>query len=152
MDYDCETIELEAQPTLSIRTRTSIGDMPQTLDEGYGTIAGYLNDLGEKPAGSPYVAYFNMDMENLDIELGIPVGKELQGQGRITVCQMPGGTAATCVHTGPYDGLKEAYRALSQWIQEQGHQMAGVAYEVYVDDPRDTPPEQLRTRILFPLK
>lgn len=77
MDFQCEIREQVAQPTLSIRTRTPIGDLPRLLGESYDKIAGYLAELGEEPAGAPFAAYYNMDMQDLDVEIGFPVGKSL---------------------------------------------------------------------------
>ena len=36
-------------------------------------IAQYLAEQSEQPAGAPFVAYYNMDMQNLDVEIGFPV-------------------------------------------------------------------------------
>jgi effector-binding domain-containing protein len=37
-------------------------------------------------------------------------------------------------------------------MEENGYQPTGVAYEVYLNDPDETPPEELQTQIAFPLK
>jgi len=42
-----------------------------------------LNELGEKPLEAAFAAYYNMDMENLDVEMGFPVAKPLAGRGEI---------------------------------------------------------------------
>jgi len=122
------------------------------LGETYGAVAQYLGELGEYPAGPPYAAYYNDDMENLDIEAGFPVARELEGRGDIEAGEMPGGKAATCMHIGPYDDIEAAYNAMSKWIKEHGLEPTGVAYEMYLNDPDEVPPEELQTQILFPLK
>jgi effector-binding domain-containing protein len=152
MSYKCEVKEQSAQPALSIRTRTAVQDLAQVLGEAYGAIAQYLGELGEQPAGPPFTAYYNMDMQDLDVEIGFPVYKRLPGKDDIKASDIPGGKAATCLHTGPYSGIGPAYNALSQWIKDNGYEVTGVAYEVYLDDPAQTPPQELRTQILFPLK
>lgn len=38
-----------------------------------------------------------------------------------------------------------------QWIKENGHTPAGVVYEFYLNDPSETPENELQTRIVFPL-
>jgi hypothetical protein len=43
----------------------------------------YLKELDEYLAYVPYVAYHNMDMQNLDIEIGFPVAKELESKNDI---------------------------------------------------------------------
>jgi len=152
MSYKCEVKEQSAQPALSIRTRTAVQDLAQVLGEAYGAMAQYLGELGEQPAGPPFTAYYNMDMQDLDVEIGFPVYKRLPGKDDIKASEIPGGKAATCLHTGPYSEIAPAYNALSEWIKDNGYEVTGVAYEVYLDDPAQTPPQELRTQILFPLK
>ena len=152
MVYHCEVREQPAQPALSIRARTSVQDLPAVIGKAYGAIAQYVGGLGEAPAGPPFAAYYNMDMQDLDVEMGFPVRKPMAGQGEIKAGQIPGGKAATCLHTGPYSDLRLAYQALWDWIKERGFQTTGVVYEMYLNDPTQTPPQELKTLLSFPLK
>ena len=152
MSYKCEIKELSLKPALSIRARTPVQELPQVLERAYGAIAQYLGELGEQPAGPPYAAYYNMDMQNLDVEIGFPVSYKLSGKGDIQPSEIPRGKAAACLYTGPYSEIEPVYHALSKWINDNGYEVSGVAYEMYLNDPRDTPPEELKTQILFPLK
>jgi effector-binding domain-containing protein len=151
MSYACEIKEQAAQPVLSVRTRTTVQDMPKLMGEVFGAIAQYLGMSGAAPAGAPFAAYYNMDMQDLDIEMGFPVSNVLPGKDNIQASEMPAGKYGSCIYTGPYDKMKPAYDALAQFVQEKGYEATGVAYEVYLNDP-ETPPEKLQTQILFPLK
>jgi effector-binding domain-containing protein len=151
MSYECEAKEQPTQPTSSIRTSTPVQDLPQVLGKAYGAIGQYLGELGEQPVGPPFAAYYNLDMQNLDVEIGFPVSRRLPGKDDIEASQIPGGKVATCIYTGPYSEMEPAYNALSQWIEDNGYQAIGVAYEMYLDDPAQTPPQELKTQILFPL-
>lgn len=152
MTFPCEIKEKDPQPTLSIRARTPIQGLPQLLGESYGKIAAYLAELGEEPAGAPFTAYYNMDMHDLDVEVGFPVTKAIQGQGEIQANQVPGGKLGYALHTGRYGDIAPAYDALTQYVKEQGYEPTGVSYEFYLNDPDETPQEQLETQIVFPLK
>ena len=152
MTYHCELINQPARTTLSIRLRSAVKDLPEVLPRAYRTIGDYLDAVGERPGGPPYAAYFNMDMNDLDIEAGVTIAGELPGEGPIRPGAIPSGRAAACVHVGPYDDLPKAYEALGQWIAQEGLEPAGVAYEIYVDDPMEVPPETLKTQIVMPLK
>ncbi|MGD1993309.1 MAG: GyrI-like domain-containing protein [Anaerolineae bacterium] len=151
MSYKCKVEERSAQPTLAIRTRTSVEHLPKILGQSYGAIGQYLGELGEQPVGPPFSAYYNMDMQDLDVEIGFPVARELPGRGEIQAGEIPGGRMATCLYTGPYSEMEPAYDALTRFIEENGYQPTGVAYEVYLSDPDETPSEALQTQILFPL-
>ena len=152
MSYTCEVKERPAQPALSIRTKTPVQNLPQVLGKVYGDIAKYLGALGEHPAGPPFAAYYNMDMQNLDVEIGFPVARTINGKGDIRAGEIPGGKVVTCLYTGPYSDIAPAYDALAQWIKDNGYTATGVSYEMYLDDPSDTSPQELKTQIVFPLK
>jgi effector-binding domain-containing protein len=152
MSYNCEVKEQLTQATLSIRTRTPVQDLAQILGKAYGAIAQYLGELGEQPAGPPFAAYYNMDMQDLDVEAGFPVSRRLSGKGDIKASEIPGGKVATCLYTGPYSEIEPAYTALSQWITDNGYEATGVVYEMYLNDPTQTPPQELKTQIVFTLR
>ncbi len=152
MSYNCEFIEQEPQPTLSIRTTTSLKNLPQELGNAYGAIEQYLGEIGEQPSGAPYAAYFTFDTDNIDLEIGFPVPKALPEKNEIKATQLPGGMLARCLYTGPYNKIEPAYNALTEWVNENGYEATGVAYEFYLNDAGETPPEELMTQIVFPLK
>ena len=121
------------------------------LGNAYEAIMRYLIELRMEPAGPPFVAYYNMDMSDLDIEIGFPVPVSLPGKGDIQASEVPEGKAATCLYTGPYSDIGQGYEALTAWINEHGYQPTGVAYEFYLNDPNITPPQELMTQIVFPV-
>ncbi|OQY41540.1 MAG: AraC family transcriptional regulator [Anaerolineaceae bacterium 4572_78] len=152
MAYTCDLVERPTQPTLSIRTSSAVQDLPDVLGQSYGAISQYLAVLGESPAGAPFVGYYNMDMQDLDIEIGFPVSKELSGKGNIQTSEIQGGKFAATLHIGSYGEIESAYDALSRWMNENGHDSIGVSYEIYLNDPTRVQPNELQTKILFPLK
>lgn len=152
MDYRCELLDRPAQPTLVIRTRAAVQNLPQVIGPAYGAVFQYAGRLGVQPSGAPFVAYHNMDMQDLDMEIGFPFAQKLPGEGQVLAGEIPGGKAAACLHVGPYDQLGAAYEALHQWMQANGHVPAGVAYEFYLNDPQGTPPAELQTQLVFPLQ
>jgi len=150
MTYQCEIKDQAAQPTLSLRTHAAVGQLPQVLGQTFGAIMQYLGELGEQPVGAPFVAYYNMDMQNLDIEIGFPVSHPLPDRGELKYGALPAGKIATTMHIGPYDSIAPAYDALTQYIQANRYTPTGVAYEIYFSDPA-TPPDKIQTQIVFPL-
>lgn len=152
MKFKCEVREQEAQPALAMRVRTPVDKLPQIMGESYASIAHYLGELGKEPAGPPFVVYYNMDMQDLDIEMGIPVGSDIPGRGEIHMTELPAGKMGTCLYTGPYNEIEQGYNVLSDWVVEHHYESSGVAYEVYLNDPSVTPPQELQTLIVFPLK
>jgi effector-binding domain-containing protein len=150
--YHCEVKELPSRLVLCIRLRTPLSKLPQRLGGAYGAITAYLADHLLAPAGDPFVAYYNMDMQDLDIEAVIPVARKLPGRGNIQCREFPGGKAAICLHVGPYSQVGAAYEVLNEWLKANQLQGTGIAYEFYLNDPAVTPPEALKTEIAMPLK
>jgi effector-binding domain-containing protein len=152
MSYQCQLIDRPAQPVASIRTRTKVENLSQVLGQAYGAIAQYLGQTGLHPTGEPFTAYYNMDMQDLDIEVGYPVSGKFTGKDAIQPGEIPAGKAVTCLHVGPYDKMKEAYETMDEWMKANRVEPSGVCYEFYLNDPQQTPPEALQTRIMFMLK
>jgi len=150
--YVCELREAQPRPTLAMRFRTPISGLSGRLGEIYGTLFHYMQEQGAVPAGPPYVAYYNMDMSNLDVEAGIPVTAALPGRGDIVAGNVPGGQQAVCLHVGPYGECGPAYDALMGWMAAHGYAAAGAAYEFYLNDPALVAPDALQTEIMFPVK
>jgi effector-binding domain-containing protein len=152
VEYECELQERPAQSTLAIRVSTSVQDLPKLMGQAFGEIEQHLAAVCGQIAGPPFVAYHNMDMQNLEVEIGFPVSRALPGQGDIGAGEIPAGKVATCLHIGPYSEIPAAYQALSEWMESQGYSPTGVAYEIYLSDPNETPPQELMTQIVFPLR
>jgi len=68
--------------------------------------------------------------------------------------QIPGGKTAVLTFKGPYSGLEAAYHSLfGNWLPDSGEEPADQpCYEIYLNDPRETAPEELLTEICLPLK
>lgn len=147
-----EIIEENVQPVLAIRTRTPLANLPQVIGQSYGAIMQYMAEIGEQPANAPYIAYYNMDMEDLDVEMGFPVGKKIPGKEQIQPGEIPGGKKAACLYKGPYSEMESTYGQLMKWVEEQGHKLTGVFYEYYLNSPQEVPESELLTRIVLPLK
>lgn len=151
MAYRCELVDVVAQPTLVVRTRTTLERLPKVLGPAWGAIVAHAGSLGAQPTGMPFVAYHNTDMSDLDVEIGLPFAQALHGEGDVEASEIPAGRAVATVHVGPYERIGKAYEAILAWLDEQGLAPAGPSYEHYIDDPADTPSEALRTRIVWPV-
>lgn len=148
----CELREQSARPALVVRTTTSMRELQRALGRAFMVVAQYLGEMGEAPAGPPFVAYHNDDMEHLDVEIGFPVDHSLPAKGDVQPSEIPGGEQAVCTFVGPYTEISSAYDTLSRWLRERRLEPVGMVYEFYLNDPATTPPQELQTQIVFPLK
>lgn len=146
-----ELTDQEAQPVLFIRTRTSMAQLPQVIGSAYGKIMQYLNEIGAAPADAPYTAYYNMDMDDLDVEMGFPIDRQLPGREEIDFRVIEAGKYLSCLYTGPYSGMEEPYNKMAKWIEDNNCQATGISYEYYYNDPGSVPESELITKIVMPV-
>ncbi len=145
-----EMIDQNEQPTAAIRVRTKVELLPGLIGESYAKIGAYLGELGELPANTPFVAYHNMDMADLDVEIGFPVRRALPAKGEIQPGSIPAGKRVTAIHRGPYSEMEPTYRDMMNWIAEKKLNPDGTAYEYYFNGP-DLPMEEMLTMVVMPV-
>ncbi len=151
MEYQFELTDEREQPLLSIRKRTSVSKLPQELGTAYEAIIQYLGEIGEKTEGPAFAAYYNMEMEDLDVEMGFLVPMPIAGKGEIQASSIPAGKQVSYLYKGPYKEMEPVYNALMAWVAENGMKPTGVSYEFYYNSPMDVPESELLTKIIFPL-
>jgi effector-binding domain-containing protein len=152
MDIKCEKVQKAERHALVVRTVTSIQNLPQMIGSSYHKIMALMGEYGEQPADMPFVAYYNMDMQKLEVEIGFPTAKPLPGREDVQAVVYPAVEVATCMHAGPYDAMVPTYEALTAWIAAQGREPSGVVFEYYLNDPAEVGEEKLLTRIEMLLK
>jgi AraC family transcriptional regulator len=84
----------------------------------------------------------------------LEVGPKARGKGEVRIQEIPGGTFAVAVHEGPYAGFAETYAGL--FAEVAGGPIDGRPWtlgdapsiEKYLNDPRKTKPEDLRTEVM----
>jgi len=152
MTFDLKVEEQATQPVLSIRTKTPMENLPAIIGDSYGKIMKYMTELGAQPAYAPFTAYYNLDMQNLDVEMGFPVAGQFADKDDIKAGQIPSGQIVSCMYKGAYSEMEAPYKEIMQWIEEQGYEPTGVFYEYYYNSPAEVPESELLTKIVIPLK
>jgi len=151
MNYVCQITDEKDQHFLKIKKRTPAQEIPIVLGTCYGEILTYMHEVNLKMSGAPFVIYYNMDMNDLEIDICIPLAVESKGRGHIQSDKMDKGQYISTLHIGPYQTLNNAYRSVTEYIQTNNIAITGIAYEFYLNDPQEVAPEDLQTRIMFKL-
>ena len=148
-----ELIQQAEQFTLHVRLKTSVGGLNEAFDKNFALIESYLSEIGEQPAAAPYAAYYNHDMQDLDVEMGFPVAKALPGRDEIKAGIIPAFEQAVCgIHKGSYNSLDETYGQIYQYIADNNFEISGAHYDFYISNPDNTSENELITRIAIPVK
>ena len=144
-----EILQKREQPTLFIRTKTKAENLPSLIGESYGKMEAYLKEIGEYMSEVPYVAYYNMDMQNLDVEIGFPVDKPLSGTEEIKAGSIPAGKVAFCMYRGAYSEIEATYDEMAKWMRNSNYNPVGTVYEHYYNGP-GFPESEMLTMIIMP--
>lgn len=85
----------------------------------------------------------------------IPADYQVTDSGGLSLIldQLAPGDYAMSTYIGPYDNLAQEWSSLTTYCEKTvRRQISGnPAFEVYVNDPSDTPPSQLITELYMPL-
>lgn len=105
------------------------------------------------------IAVFYDDPQSVpEADLRSQAGFEIKGASDLSdpleEATLPGGRQAVLTYTGPYAGLPAAYDELfGVWLPASGEEPADApSFEVYLNTPMDTAPEDLVTELHLPLK
>ena len=159
MSESGEISVVEVTPLLvaGIRRKGSYGRIPQMI----GELAEFAVRREIGPAGPPIFLCHEKSAEdasqadaagNADIEVTFPVTGRTRPEGDISTYVLPGGMMARVLHKGPYQECAPTYAKLFAWLESRGKKVTGPIREIYLNDPREVPPDEILTEILAPVE
>jgi len=153
MPYEVQISEEPTQQIAAIKIHTSLSRIANDIAAGFGSLMHALTGEGVAPSGPPLLVYHNVIDEETagDVEICVPVSGPFSSDSDVYGRELEGGTMATTVHRGPYEQIAPAYHTLTGWISEHGHELVGPPRETYLNDPQVIAPEDLLTRVDFPI-
>lgn len=92
--------------------------------------------------------------ENIRYDACLVVGPGVSPAGEVGVQEVAGGSYVKALHKGPFDRLINTYAwVCGQWLPEKKREMRNLpSYEIYLNDPGQTPPEELLVEVYIPLE
>lgn len=153
MPYEIQIEEVQPQLIAATKIHTSLAKIGQDIGAGFGSVVHALGKAEVEPSGAPLIVYHEViDQEtDGDIEISVPVAAPFEDDGDVYGRELEGGAVASTTHTGPYEEIAPAYHALTTWISENGHGIAGPPREIYINDPQFVAPSELLTKVEFPI-
>ena len=91
--------------------------------------------------------------EQLHSDAGISVPGDVDLPAGIVEKRLPAGRYARTTHLGPYTTLGDTWsRIMGEWLPGSGHRIGDApSFEVYRNNPSNTPPNELRTDLYIPI-
>ena len=83
--------------------------------------------------------------------IGFPFEPGIEERDPIKVSEIPGGKSATYHYVGSYEKLPQVRAEMERWLNTNEYTISGATYEIYLNDPQITAPENLETEIVYPL-
>lgn len=149
-EYVVETTKPQA--IIYITDSCSMDKISEKMGEMYGKLQAYLGKNKAESMGMPMAIWHNFDRNNMVFEAAFPVAKEMPSADGIQSRTMPATKVLAVSHIGPYEAMEKSTEEIMAYMQKQGYEIAGYEFDVYVNDPANVKPEELETRIHFPIK
>ena len=156
IDMKPEIIERTEQQAIFVR-RT--GAYKESAGAAWEAVCHYAYSHRLVKPGREFIGISHDDpqitaQEKLRYDACITVSQPVKPEGEVGVQKIAGGRYAMFLHKGPYENLLGTYKFIfSEWFPGSGEELRDVpSFEVYLNSPPRTRPENLRTEIYIPLK
>jgi AraC family transcriptional regulator len=131
---------------------------PQTVGRAFDKLMAWAGPRGFTLPPQVGVALWLGDMMTTPLDeqraiAGLTVGPEVQADDTVSIYEVPGGRHAVVLYKGPFVHVARGYEVLFSWLPGSGEEPADrPIFEVNLNDPRRTAPDDLLTEICLPLK
>lgn len=143
--YVIEVKDSPAMHVLTNRARMGVDE----FGKYYGTLFERVPKERVTPTGLNGARYYDEEFnsESSDIELFIGIREREKADTVLEPCP-----CASTVHHGGYSTLSEAYGAIVSWMLENGYEIAGAPFELYIKNQFDSlSPDDWETEVYFPI-
>ena len=142
-------IEVKNSPAMNVPGNRAMMGVEE-FGRYYSTLFERVPKERVTPTGLNGARYFDEEFnsESSDIEVFIGIKEKEKADTVMEPCE-----CAMTIHRGGYTALSEAYGAVVAWIAENGYEIAGAPFDLYIKTQFDTPsPEDWETEVYFPIR
>jgi len=136
-------VQVTEMRLLSVKDSCSIEDIESKMKELMGELYEFLMQNELETSSAPLCIYpvWNTEEGYTVMEVALPISPDVEiiESDRIGVNTLSAGSAAQVIHYGSYASLNSAHFALDEWITDNGKNMSGPPWEVYLSNPHNEP-------------
>ena len=148
-----DVVQLSTRTTAVIRMTVKREQMAAAFPAAIQEVLAGIRAQGALPAGPLFARYLRMGSGEVEVEIGFPLERPIEPEGRLTISSLPGGRALRAVHRGPYEELYASWDQFGRWVAENGHDPDEGLWESYVTGPESSQDaNEWRTELFLPLK
>ena len=144
--------EMDAVQYIGIRRMAKVSELADVFTDRYGQLDAFCKKHNIEPAGMPMAFYHTWDGIETDLEAAFPVAKKVSGEGDIHYGTMPAMQVVSAVHYGPYESSESTHMAIDSYLEQNELVNNGPVCEIYMNDPSTVAPEEIQTKIMYPVK
>ena len=125
MDYVIAEKDISPQLALTYRQPVTMATIADRIGGAFGRSSSTPPGPAPSSAGPPFILYPEDCGDEFVMTVCMPVVPGATGGEQVALEEVPGGTVASTVHVGPYNGVGKAYVALQKWMTDNGRRPAG---------------------------
>ncbi|MGH4121251.1 MerR family transcriptional regulator [Clostridium sp.] len=148
VNYKIEVRDIPAVKVASIRYKGKYSDIGMYISRIYKVIKSAAKD-------QPFSCYYDGEYkEEADIEVCVPISKQVNDPN-ITTKELPQIRVVSTRHTGSYESINMAYKAIFDYAQENNINFLIPSREIYIKGPGmifKGNPSNYITEIIIPIK
>jgi len=152
---DFKLIDVAEQPYIYVDRKCAMvpAEIGKAMETAFGDIFAFMQENGIEPVEGPLSVYYSYDPETVEFRAGMFVSGDdaKKASGAVKADVTPAGRVVSFAHIGPYSKLGESYGQLMGWLETEGLTIGAPTWEVYMNDPDTTPPDELHTDIYVSL-
>jgi len=144
-----KVVDVSETPYLYIEETSSMSpaDISEAMGKAFHQVWSFMQANGISPAGPALSVYTGYDPETMRFRAGFAVARDdmAKAEGEVKADVTPAGPALHFVHKGPYATLRDDYGLMMQHAKDKGLKVSAPGWEFYLNDPSQTPEDELLT-------
>ncbi|NLH48710.1 MAG: GyrI-like domain-containing protein [Myxococcales bacterium] len=168
MAIHCQIEDMPFRYAMVIKAQAKMMQMPKLIGQAFQRIAEYLQAQGVEMKQAPFTKYHGFSWDDVGkqnplkmlwrvftytwhFEIGFPLEAPLAAPAGMECAEYPFDRVVACLHEGPYQKIGATYKAFYNRMLAEQMRPLDFSFEIYLNDPRTTPPKELQTKIMVPL-
>lgn len=133
VSYDVTIVRTSEWSTAVVKANTTWGEFPSQWPGLLDEVWAFLRVRAGPRADGHNVMQYRTNVPGVEVavEVGVEVTEPIAASGRVVPSMLPAVEAAATVRVATGAEIGAAHSAIRDWCAAQGHELTGVAWEVY---------------------